>query len=153
MFLLKVVHSLKIYQFAKFHGLTLTGLVQVLHPPQKFECPPFWNAWRSGIKKYGFEVTFNGMTSLLNFIKVYQLVKKLLGGTRRRTDRQTSDLTSLTFLFKESRLKTSDIGHLCRQHAHFVHVNKQREECPQFLFRVYSLLYRESASHIFALFK
>jgi hypothetical protein len=76
-------------------------LVQVLQPPQKFERPPFWNGWRYGIKKYGVEVTFNGMTSLLNFIKIYQLVQKLLGGT----DRQTGDLTSLTFVFKESRLK------------------------------------------------
>jgi hypothetical protein len=83
--------------------------VQVLHTPQKFERPPFWNGLRYGIRKYGLEVTFNGMTSLLNFIKVYQLDQKLLGGTHRQTDRQTDrqtgDLTSLTFLFEESRLK------------------------------------------------
>jgi hypothetical protein len=36
----------------------------------------------TGLKMYGFEVTFNGMTSLLNFIKIYQLVQKLLGGTQ-----------------------------------------------------------------------
>jgi hypothetical protein len=46
------------------------------------------------------------MTSLLNFIKIYQLVQKLLGGTHRQTDIQAGDLISLTFLFKESRLKT-----------------------------------------------
>jgi hypothetical protein len=82
-------------------------LVQVLNPPQKFERPPFWRVWRYGIKKYGVEVTFSGMTSLLNFIKIYQLVQKLLEGwhTDRRTDRQTGDLTSLTFLFKESEAK------------------------------------------------
>jgi hypothetical protein len=47
------------------------------------------------------------MTYVLNSIKIYQLVKKLLGGTtdNRRTDRQTGDLIRLTFLFKESRLK------------------------------------------------
>jgi hypothetical protein len=45
------------------------------------------------------------MTSLLNFIKIYQLVQKLLGGTHRRVDRETGDLISPTFLFKESRLK------------------------------------------------
>jgi hypothetical protein len=56
------------------------------------------------IKKYSIEVTFNGMTSLLNFIKIYLLVQKLLRG-HRRTDRQAGDLISLTFLFKESRLK------------------------------------------------
>jgi hypothetical protein len=44
------------------------------------------------------------MTSLLNFIKIYQFVQKLLGGGGH-TDRQTGDLTSLTFLFEESRLK------------------------------------------------
>jgi hypothetical protein len=47
------------------------------------------------------------MTSLLNFIKIYQLVQKLLGDTHRQTDRQTGDLISLTFVFKESRIKTS----------------------------------------------
>jgi hypothetical protein len=91
--------------------------VQVLHPPQKFELPPFWNGRWYGIKKYGFEVTFNGMTYLLNFIKIYQLVQKFLGRTDRQTDgqtdrqtdgqtdRQTGDIISLTFLFEESRLK------------------------------------------------
>jgi hypothetical protein len=47
----------------------------------------------TGVKKYGVEVTFNGMTYLLNFIKIYKLVQKLLGGggghTDRRTERQT----------------------------------------------------------------
>jgi hypothetical protein len=98
-------------------------LAQVLHPPQKFKRPPFFNAWRYGIKKYGIEVIFSGITSLLNFIKIYQLVQNLLGGTQtdRRTDRQTDRHTdgqtnrqtdrlviffTLTFLFKESRLKT-----------------------------------------------
>jgi hypothetical protein len=90
--------------------------VQVLHPPQKFECPPFWNGSKYGIKKYGVEVIFNGMTSLLNFMKIYQLVQMLLGGyTDRRTDRQTGDLISLTFLFKESRLKSD---------KYFKHVEK-----------------------------
>jgi hypothetical protein len=41
----------------------------------------------------------------LNFIKIYQLVQKLLGGTHRRTGRQTGDLISFTFLQKESKLK------------------------------------------------
>jgi hypothetical protein len=45
------------------------------------------------------------MTSLLNFIKIYQLVQKLFGGRGWQTDRQTGDLISLTFLFKGSRLK------------------------------------------------
>jgi hypothetical protein len=57
-------------------------LVQVLHPSQKFERPPFWNGWRYGIKRYGVKVAFNGMTSLLNFIKIYQLAQWLVCGWR-----------------------------------------------------------------------
>jgi hypothetical protein len=78
-------------------------LLKVLHPPKKFERPPFWNGWRYGIKKYAVEVTFSGMTFLLNCIKIYQLVQKLLRGGY--IDRQTGDLISLTFLFMESRIK------------------------------------------------
>jgi hypothetical protein len=48
-----------------------------------------------GIKKYGVEVTFNGMTSLLNFIKIYQFVQKLLGDTHTQTDGQTDRLVIL----------------------------------------------------------
>jgi hypothetical protein len=55
--------------------------MQVLLPPEKFERPPFWNGCSYCIKNYGIKVTFNGMTSLLNFIKIYQLVQKLMGGT------------------------------------------------------------------------
>jgi hypothetical protein len=100
MVLLEVVHHLKIYQYTKFHVLTLTGASFA-------STSEVWTSaileWRCGIKNYGVEVTFNGMTSLLNFIKIYHLVQKLLGGT----DRQTGDHISLTFLFKESRLKTA----------------------------------------------
>jgi hypothetical protein len=61
-------------------------LMQVLHPPQKFERPPFKNAWKYGIKMYGFRVTFSDMNSVLNFIEIYQLVQKLLRGTDRHSD-------------------------------------------------------------------
>jgi hypothetical protein len=63
------------------------------------------------------------MTSLLNFIKIYQLVQKVLGGKHRQTDngqtdgqtdRQDGDLISLTFLFKDSRLKISKCSHSVR---------------------------------------
>jgi hypothetical protein len=47
------------------------SLVQVLHPPLKFERPPFWNGYKYGIKKYGVEVTLNDMTSLPDLIKIY----------------------------------------------------------------------------------
>jgi hypothetical protein len=82
MVLLKVVHPLKFYK----NFMVPRWLVQILHRPQKFERPPFWNGWRYGIKKYGVEVTFNGMTSLPYFINIYQLVQKLLGATHRQTD-------------------------------------------------------------------
>jgi hypothetical protein len=80
---LKVVHPLKIYQHTKFHGPTLTDAS--FHPPQKFESPSFWNAWRYGIKMHGVEVIFNDMISVLNFIKIYQLVQKLIEGKDRQT--------------------------------------------------------------------
>jgi hypothetical protein len=34
----------------------------------------------TAFKNYGVEVTFSDMTSLLNFIKIYQLVQKLIWG-------------------------------------------------------------------------
>jgi hypothetical protein len=55
-----------------------TATDEDLHASQKFELPPFWNGLSYGIKKYGVEVTFNGMTSIPNFIKVYKLVQMLL---------------------------------------------------------------------------
>jgi hypothetical protein len=76
--------------------------VQVLHPLQKFECPPFWNGGSYGIKKYGVEVTFNGMTSPLNFIKTYQFIQKLIWG---KTHRQDGDIINLFSSKKENNLK------------------------------------------------
>jgi hypothetical protein len=77
---LRFVHPLKVsqhtmswshadwcrYPNTKCHGPTLTDAC--LHPPQKFERPLFWASRGYGIKKWGTEVTFNGMTFLLNFI-------------------------------------------------------------------------------------
>jgi hypothetical protein len=40
-----------------------------------------WNGSSYGIKNDDIKVTFNAMTTLLNFIKLYQLVQKLIGGT------------------------------------------------------------------------
>jgi hypothetical protein len=60
------------------------------------------------INNYGVEVIFNYMTSLLNFMKIYEFVQTLLveGATDRQTYEQTGsqdgDLISLTshFLMK-----------------------------------------------------
>jgi hypothetical protein len=68
MVLLKVVHPLKLYRNTKFHGPTLSGAS--FASPQKFGHPPFWNGCSYSVKNYGVEVTFNGMTSPLNFIKL-----------------------------------------------------------------------------------
>jgi hypothetical protein len=51
-------------------------------PPQKFERPPFWNGLRYGIKTYGIDVTFSGMVSVLNFIKVL-IGSSVIGGHRQ----------------------------------------------------------------------
>jgi hypothetical protein len=103
--LLKVVHPLKLYQYTKFHGPTLTGAS--FASTSEVWSSPFWNGWRYGITKYGVEVTFNGMISLLNFIKSTNWFKSYWGGggSHRQTDWQTGDLINLTFFFKESRLK------------------------------------------------
>jgi hypothetical protein len=96
MVLLQGVHSLKIHQHTKFLGPTL---VKVLHPHQKFQ-QLFWSSYCYGIEKYDAKVNFNDMTYLLNFMKIYQLIKTLLGDVQ--TDRQHGDLTSLTFLCEAS---------------------------------------------------
>jgi hypothetical protein len=77
-------------------------LVQVFHPPQKFEHPPFWNDWSYGIKTYG------EITSLLNFMKMYQLIQKLLV-EERQTDKQTAWWSHKPhFIF--NTLSTSSLG-------------------------------------------
>jgi hypothetical protein len=58
-----------------------------MHPPQKFEPQPISNGLSYGIKNYCTEVTFNGITCLPSFMKIYQSVLELLG--RGRGDIQT----------------------------------------------------------------
>jgi hypothetical protein len=62
--------------------------VQILHPP-------FSNGSGFENKSYSIKVIFNGMTFLLNSMKIYNLVQKLLGGHRK-----TGDLMSLLSFFK-----------------------------------------------------
>jgi hypothetical protein len=61
-----------------------------------------------GLKIIVSKVPLNGITSVPNFMKIYQAVQRLLGGgdmqTDRQTDRQIGDLISL-LSFLESRLK------------------------------------------------
>jgi hypothetical protein len=79
--------------------MLLHTLVLVLHPPQKSECPPFWNCWSYKIKSYDFMVTFNAMTSFLNFIKVCQFVQNLLVWDTK-TDSKLVSWASLSFFRK-----------------------------------------------------
>jgi hypothetical protein len=51
---------------------------------------------------YGVEVTFNGMTSLRNFIKVTNWLKFYWSSDGQT---QSGDLISLALIFRESRLK------------------------------------------------
>jgi hypothetical protein len=100
MVLLKVVHPLKIYHHSNFHGSKLTGESSI----QKFERSPFWNGWSYGIKNYGVEVTFNGMTFLPT-----GLIKANRGQTNRLTNTQTGKWNHISLLFSllsknESRL-------------------------------------------------
>jgi hypothetical protein len=44
-----------------------------MHPPQKLECPPFWNGSSYRIKKYSTEVLFRGMASLSKLIKTIKI--------------------------------------------------------------------------------
>jgi hypothetical protein len=61
-----------------------------------FERPPFWSGCRYNTETYGVEVIFNGMSTLLNFIKIYQFVQKLIV----RTDRM---VISLAYIFPLGR--------------------------------------------------
>jgi hypothetical protein len=45
----------------------------------------------------GVKVTFNGMTSILNLTKIYQLVQKLREGIYVHTTRQKGDLINPFF--------------------------------------------------------
>jgi hypothetical protein len=101
---LQPLHFPRSFQGFRAGTRTIGWLVQVLHLPQKSERSPFWNGCSYGIENDGIKVSFNGMTSLLNFIKSTNWFKSLWG---RQTHRQEDDLISLHFSFrKESRLKT-----------------------------------------------
>jgi hypothetical protein len=90
--LLKVVHPQKIYQHTKFHGPTFTGKTFA-------STSEVWTSaifeWRYGVINYGVKVTFNGRASLLNSIKIYHFVQKLIGG-QTDTDKM---VTSLVYIF------------------------------------------------------
>jgi hypothetical protein len=67
------------------NSMVLRWLVQVLHPPQNFEHPPFWNGC-----SYGIKVTAPRWNSMVwppywISLKIYQFVQKLMGGIDTQT--------------------------------------------------------------------
>jgi len=75
---------------ASLHFMVQRLLVQLSHPPQKFEHPPFWYGWSYGIR-HSPSVAWPPNWSSSKF---YQ----------GQMDRQI-DIRNLTFLFKKNRLK------------------------------------------------
>jgi hypothetical protein len=63
-----------------------------------FRSPPFWNCGSYMIKNFGIEVTFNGITSVLNFIKIFQLVQRLMEGGGGQTHRMVISFTYISLL-------------------------------------------------------
>jgi hypothetical protein len=82
--------------------MALRWLVQVLHPPQKFERPPFCNGCSCGIKNYCVGVTFNCMTFLLTFIKSSNWFRSWWGGGGTNTHN--------TSFMKENGIKNIKCG-------------------------------------------
>jgi hypothetical protein len=99
---LKVVHPLKVYQYTKYHVPTLTGA----------SFTSISDVWTSAILEWlkvrDWKVRRRGPLQwhdlCTEFHKNLPIGSKVIRGGHRRTDRQTGDLISFTFLFKESRL-------------------------------------------------
>jgi hypothetical protein len=62
------VNSLKI--ISTLTSMVPRWLVPVLNPSHTSEHQPFWNGWMYGIENLCVEVTFNGITSLLNSLLI-----------------------------------------------------------------------------------
>jgi hypothetical protein len=79
--------------------------VQVLHPIQKLECPPFWNGLGYGIIKYGIKVIFLELHDQPTEINKSPLIfsKIIGGGGNTQRDRMVISLALLSF--EECRLK------------------------------------------------
>jgi hypothetical protein len=86
-------------------------LVQILHPPHKSECLPFWNGWRHGSESLVSRSPSMTWPHPTEFHKDRLISSKIIGGGGYR---QNSDLISLTFLFKDNRLKTEHIKYCFR---------------------------------------
>jgi hypothetical protein len=73
-----------IHQHIKFHGRMLNGAS--LAPTSEVWMSPFWTVCCYRIRKYGIEVTVNGMNFSLNFIKK-SIGSEVTGGGGTGTDR------------------------------------------------------------------
>jgi hypothetical protein len=83
---LKVAHPLKIYQHTKLNGPKLTG--ENVASTSKVQTSDILEWFKLRDKNYGVEVIFNGITSLLNFIQMYD---------RGNRYRREGDFVSLLF--------------------------------------------------------
>jgi hypothetical protein len=101
---LKVVHPLNIYQYTKFHvpalnGASFTSISEVWTSAiLEWLKVRDWKVWRRGHLQWHDIPT--------EFHKNLPIGSKVIEGDTQ-TDGQTGTLISLTFLFKESRLKIS----------------------------------------------
>jgi hypothetical protein len=111
---LKVVHPLKIYQYTKFDGPTLTGASFASIHLRSLNVHHFGMVEATELKSTASKSP--SMAWPPYWISNLPIGSKVIGGggggetTDGQTDRQTGDLISLTFLFEESRLKRYKIG-------------------------------------------
>jgi hypothetical protein len=59
----------------------------------------FWSGWSYRFNNYGNNVTFNDMTFLLGFVKIYMCFTMYWYGAHRRTDRRHGVVIRVTFFF------------------------------------------------------
>jgi hypothetical protein len=70
---LKVIHPFKTYKHTESYSPTLTGESFAFTSEVRTSTILEWLKLR--IKKYGVNVIFNSISSLLNFMKIYQMAK------------------------------------------------------------------------------
>jgi hypothetical protein len=91
----EVLYSFKIYQHTKYNGPRLTianfAFISEVSSSDILE-------WLKVLyQQYGVVVTLNDMASQLNFIKMYKMFQKLLGGGGEQTDKIRISQISLFF--------------------------------------------------------
>jgi hypothetical protein len=80
------IYSVSIYRLTECHGFTFTGKNFANTSDVRTSALLEW--FKQLGYKFGTEVILNGMPSLLNFMKTYQLDQKFLGHTHTHTHRE-----------------------------------------------------------------